>query len=98
VAPRTAADHSQQAVLERFLAALRTGRLRELMDLMAPNVVLIAHGGGLASAATAPIRGVELVASALAREADDGRARDADRVAQRSRLRAGSRSTASRPR
>src|SRR5205085_1326619 len=39
----------QQAVVERFLAALRTGRLQELMEVMAPDVVLIADGGGLAA-------------------------------------------------
>ncbi|MFF1839378.1 RNA polymerase sigma-70 factor [Streptomyces sp. NPDC058231] len=57
----------QQAVVERFLAALRTGQLQELMEVMAPDVVLIADGGGLASAALAPIRGAEPVAAVLAR-------------------------------
>ena len=38
----------QEAVVERFLAALRTGQLQELMEIMAPDVVLIADGGGLA--------------------------------------------------
>ena len=57
----------QQVVVERFLAALRTGQLQQLMEVMAPDVVLIADGGGLASAARAPIHGAELVASLLAR-------------------------------
>jgi RNA polymerase sigma-70 factor (ECF subfamily) len=57
----------QQAVTERFLAALRTGRLQELMEVMAPDVVLIADGGGLAAAALAPVHGAELVARVLAR-------------------------------
>ena len=66
--PRVPVTQSeQQAVVKRFLIALRTGRLRELMEVMAPDVVLIADGGGLAPAALAPIHGVELVASALAR-------------------------------
>lgn len=56
----------QQAVVERFLAALRTGQLQELMDLMAPDVVLIADGGGLAAAAPAPVCGAERVAKVLA--------------------------------
>jgi RNA polymerase sigma-70 factor (ECF subfamily) len=56
----------QQAVVERFLAALRTGRLEELMDVMAPDVVLIADGGGIAAAALAPVHGAELVARVLA--------------------------------
>ena len=57
----------QQAVVERFLAALRTGRLEQLMEVMAPDVVLIADGGGLAAAALAPVHGSELVAKVLAR-------------------------------
>jgi RNA polymerase sigma-70 factor (TIGR02957 family) len=57
----------QQAVVERFLAALQTGRLQELMDLMAPDVVLIADGGGIAAAVLAPIHGAERVARLLAR-------------------------------
>jgi RNA polymerase sigma-70 factor (TIGR02957 family) len=56
----------QQAVLERFLAALRTGQLQELMEIMAPDVVLIADGGGLVPAVLAPIRGAERVAELLA--------------------------------
>jgi RNA polymerase sigma-70 factor (ECF subfamily) len=57
----------QQAVVERFVVALPTGRLQELMDLIAPDVVLIADGGGLAPAARAPIHGAERVAKFLAR-------------------------------
>jgi RNA polymerase sigma-70 factor (ECF subfamily) len=57
----------QQAVVERFLAALRTGRLQELMDIMAPDVVLIADGGGLVATALAPVHGAELVAKVLRR-------------------------------
>jgi RNA polymerase sigma-70 factor (ECF subfamily) len=57
----------QQAVLERFLAALRTGQLQELMEVMAPDVVLIADGRGLAAAALAPVHGAEPVARVLAR-------------------------------
>jgi RNA polymerase sigma-70 factor (ECF subfamily) len=57
----------QQAVVERFLVALRTGQLQELMEVMAPDVVLIADGGGLAAAVLAPIHGAELVAKLLAR-------------------------------
>jgi RNA polymerase sigma-70 factor (ECF subfamily) len=57
----------QQAVVERFLAALRTGQLQELMEVMAPDVVLIADGGGLAAATLAPVHGAELVARVLAR-------------------------------
>jgi len=49
--PRVPVSRSeQQSVTERFLSALRTGRLQELMDLLAPDVVLIADDGGLAPA------------------------------------------------
>ncbi|HEY3953288.1 MAG TPA: RNA polymerase sigma-70 factor [Streptosporangiaceae bacterium] len=57
----------QQAVLARFLAALATGQVRELMDVMAPDVVLIADGGGVAAAALAPVHGAGLVARVLSR-------------------------------
>jgi RNA polymerase sigma-70 factor, ECF subfamily len=57
----------QQAVVERFLAALRTGQLQELMEVMAPDVVLIADGGGLAAAVLAPIHGAVPVATLLSR-------------------------------
>jgi RNA polymerase sigma-70 factor (ECF subfamily) len=57
----------QQAVVERFLIALRTGQLQDLMEVMAPDVVLIADGGGLAVAALAPILGAERAAKLLAR-------------------------------
>ncbi|GAA5703499.1 RNA polymerase subunit sigma-24 [Streptomyces avermitilis] len=66
--PRVPVSRSeQQAVVERFLAALRTGQLQDLLDVMAPDVVLIADDGGLAGAAPAPIHGAELVAKMLAR-------------------------------
>jgi RNA polymerase sigma-70 factor (ECF subfamily) len=71
----------QQAVMEQFLAALRTGQLQELMGVLAPDVVLIADGGGLATAALAPVHGAGQVARVLARE--PVRVRVDDRVAQR---------------
>jgi RNA polymerase sigma-70 factor (ECF subfamily) len=57
----------QQAVVERFLTALRTGQIRDLMEVMAPDVILTADGGGLVPAARTPIRGAEQVARLLAR-------------------------------
>ena len=69
--PRVRVSRSVQlAVVERFLVALQNGHLQELMDVMAPDVVLIADGGGLAAAAMAPIRGSELVAKLLVRAED----------------------------
>jgi len=57
----------QQAVVKRFLTALRTGQIQALIEVMAPDVVLVADGGGLVAAARTPIHGAELVAKLLAR-------------------------------
>lgn len=66
--PRVPVSPSEQrAVVERFLLALRTGQLQELMEVMAPDVVLIADGGGIVTAARAPIHGAEVVGKLLAR-------------------------------
>jgi RNA polymerase sigma-70 factor (ECF subfamily) len=66
--PRARVSRSeQQAVVDRFLQALRTGDLRELMEVIAPDVVLVADGGGLAPAAAAPVHGAERVVKLIAR-------------------------------
>ena len=66
--PRVRVSRAEQhTVVERFLAALRTGQLQELMDVLAPDVVLIADGGGLAATALAPVHGADVVARVLAR-------------------------------
>ena len=66
--PRVQVNRSeQQAVVERFLSAVRTGQIRDLMDIMAPDVVLTADGGGLVPAARVPIHGAEQVATLLVR-------------------------------
>jgi len=66
--PRVQVNRSeQQVVVERFLSAARTGQIRDLMDIMAPDVVLTADGGGLVPAARVPIRGAEQVATLLVR-------------------------------
>ncbi|WEO96674.1 RNA polymerase sigma-70 factor [Streptomyces sp. FXJ1.172] len=57
----------QQAVVERFLRALRTGRVQELLDLMAPDVVMITDGGGVVAAGLTPFHGAGAVARILAR-------------------------------
>lgn len=57
----------QQAVVERFLVALRTGDLQQLMEVLAPDVVLIADGGGQVAAAPAPVHGAVIVANLLTR-------------------------------
>ncbi|WP_131735441.1 RNA polymerase sigma factor SigJ [Actinomadura roseirufa] len=66
--PRAQVSRSEQrVVVERFLASLRTGELRELLAAMAPDVVLVADGGGIAAAAPAPVHGAGPVAAVLAR-------------------------------
>ncbi|WP_405817650.1 RNA polymerase sigma-70 factor [Streptomyces sp. NBC_01390] len=66
--PRMRVSRSEQrAVVERFLRALHTGQLQELLDVMAPDVVLVADGGGVVAAVLAPVHGAEPVAKLLAR-------------------------------
>jgi RNA polymerase sigma-70 factor (ECF subfamily) len=60
----------QQATLERFMAAVTTGDVEGLVEVLAPDVVLIADGGGLARAARRPLVGTETVVAFLARVAD----------------------------
>jgi RNA polymerase sigma-70 factor (ECF subfamily) len=50
----------QERVVERFLAAFNTGDLQGLMDVLAPDVVAVADGGGqVRGAARRPIVGAE---------------------------------------
>lgn len=56
----------QEAVVERFLAAVRDGDLQGLFDVLAPDVVMVADGGGVAAAARHPVLTAELVAPLLA--------------------------------
>ena len=55
----------QQEAVDRFLAAIRHGDLQGLLDVLAPDVVVIADGGGLVAAARRPIKGAERVAGFL---------------------------------
>jgi RNA polymerase sigma-70 factor, ECF subfamily len=65
--PRMEVSRSeQQQVVERFLAALTSGDVQGLMDVLAPNVVAVADGGGLARAVR-PVEGRERVAAFLSR-------------------------------
>jgi RNA polymerase sigma-70 factor (TIGR02957 family) len=65
--PRMQVSTSEQhEVVEQFLAAVRTGELQDLMQVMAPDVVMIADGGGLVAAIRAPVHGAERVATMLA--------------------------------
>jgi RNA polymerase sigma-70 factor (TIGR02957 family) len=55
----------QQEAVDRFLAAVRHGDLQGLLDVLAPDVVVVSDGGGLVAAARRPIRGAERVAGLL---------------------------------
>ena len=57
----------QRQVVERFLAALTAGDVQGLMDVLAPDVVLVSDGGGLAPAARHPVEGMARVATLLSR-------------------------------
>jgi RNA polymerase sigma-70 factor (ECF subfamily) len=60
--PRAVVGSSQRsAVIERFMSAVATGDLQSLMDVLAPDVVLITDGGGVKKAALQPIQGAEKV-------------------------------------
>jgi RNA polymerase sigma-70 factor (TIGR02957 family) len=59
---RPVSTTEQQEAVDRFLAACRNGDLQGLLDILAPDVVLVADGGGLVPAARRPIEGAELVA------------------------------------
>ncbi len=57
----------QQAAVDRFQAALTTGDVQGLLDVLAPDVVVVADGGGVVPAAIRPISGAKTVARLLAR-------------------------------
>ena len=57
----TASAAEQRAVIERFREATATGDLQGLLDVLAPDVVLVTDGGGKRQAALRPILGVEKV-------------------------------------
>ncbi|MBP3037758.1 RNA polymerase sigma factor SigJ [Arthrobacter sp. zg-ZUI100] len=62
-APRSVPDAAEhRAVVGRFLEATLTGRIQALLDVLAPDVVLLSDGGGKALAALRPVRGPEKVA------------------------------------
>jgi RNA polymerase sigma-70 factor (TIGR02957 family) len=66
--PRMEVGRREQLdVVQRFLHALSTGDLQGLLDVLAPDVVVVADGGGIAQAALYPIHGARQVAKLLAR-------------------------------
>jgi RNA polymerase sigma-70 factor (ECF subfamily) len=66
--PRTPVSTTeQQEAVDRFLAAIRDGDVLGLLDVLAPDVIVVADGGGLVAAARHPIKGAERVAGPLIR-------------------------------
>jgi RNA polymerase sigma-70 factor (ECF subfamily) len=59
----------QQAAVEKFMAAISTGDVQGLVDVLAPAVILVSDGGGVVRAARKPIAGAEKVAAVLLRAA-----------------------------
>jgi RNA polymerase sigma-70 factor (ECF subfamily) len=55
----------QQEVVRRFLAAVTRGDLQGLLDVLAPDVVLVADGGGVVQAVVNPVMGAKKVANLL---------------------------------
>jgi RNA polymerase sigma-70 factor (ECF subfamily) len=55
----------QQAVVERFLTVVNSGDIQALLDILAPDVVLVADGGGEVAAVRLPIEGADRVADFL---------------------------------
>ncbi|MGH3499172.1 MAG: RNA polymerase sigma-70 factor [Nocardioidaceae bacterium] len=55
----------QQEVVERFVTAVTQGDLQGLLDVLAPDVVLVADGGGVVQAVVNPVIGAKKVANLL---------------------------------
>ncbi|MBC2879473.1 MULTISPECIES: RNA polymerase sigma-70 factor [Streptomyces] len=66
--PRGAVSPAEtRDALAAFRRAVETGDLNALLDVLAPDVVLLTDGGGVVRAATAPVVGAGTVARVLAR-------------------------------
>ena len=64
--PRTQVDRAvQEQVLARFTEATRTGEISALLEVLAPDVVMLTDGGGVAAAIRRPVEGAEKVAAVL---------------------------------
>jgi RNA polymerase sigma-70 factor (ECF subfamily) len=64
--PRMHVDRTEQEqVVERFLAAVTTGDVQGLMDILDPDVILVADGGGVARAVRRPVAGADRVMAYL---------------------------------
>ncbi|MBS2551543.1 RNA polymerase sigma-70 factor [Catenulispora sp. NL8] len=64
--PRMRVDREEQRrVVERFLAALAGGDLRALLEVLAPDVVVVADGGGVVATVRHPVVGAQDAAAYL---------------------------------
>ncbi|MFF2270307.1 RNA polymerase sigma-70 factor [Cellulosimicrobium cellulans] len=61
----TPPDDAQRAAVERFMAACATGDTTALVEILAPDVVVVSDGGGKARAALRPVTGSDKVARML---------------------------------
>ncbi|HEY8525414.1 MAG TPA: RNA polymerase sigma-70 factor [Acidimicrobiales bacterium] len=59
----------QERAVERFRAALQSGDVDRLLEVLAPDVVLVSDGGGIVPAFRRPVSGGERVAQMLSRSA-----------------------------
>lgn len=66
--PREVVSPAETRVaLEAFRRAIETGDLQGLLDVLAPDVVLLTDGGGVKQAALTPVTGAHKVAAVVAR-------------------------------
>ena len=66
--PRVRVDRAEhQRVVDRFLTAVGSGDIQALLDVLAPEVVLVADGGGEVAAFRHPVEGRDQVATLLSR-------------------------------
>ncbi|MGA5197472.1 RNA polymerase sigma-70 factor [Streptomyces exfoliatus] len=66
--PRGVASPAEtRRTVEAFQRAVETGDLQRLLDILAPDVVLLTDGGGVVQAALAPVVGSDRVAQVLGR-------------------------------
>lgn len=64
--PRVSVTQEEhERVVEQFLASVQSGNVQDLLDVLAPDVVVVADGGGFVNAARRPIQGAARVARAL---------------------------------
>jgi RNA polymerase sigma-70 factor (ECF subfamily) len=69
--PRMSVSRIEQVqVVERFLAAVTNGDVPGLLEVLAPDVLVVGDGGGLAPTIPKPVRGAAKLAPVLARFAE----------------------------